>query len=120
MAQIIPPEVGDRHVHGNATVTAEYFLGGIATTQASGSGLAPLHSNPGAIKWQSMSGPDQDTESSYANLVRESTGLPLVGMTLATGDRSWSARHWDQGVGKRVDYTHAINVRVVADRRSTS
>lgn len=120
VSQIIPPVVGDRHVHGNATVTAEYFLRGIATAQANGSGLALLHSHPGATRWQQMSGPDQDTESSYANLVRESTGLPLVGMTLATGDRSWSARHWDRGVGKSVDCTHAVNVRIVADRLSIS
>ena len=44
-----------------------------------------------------MSGPDEDTESSYANLVREITGLPLVGMTLAGHDGAWSARHWDHG-----------------------
>ena len=38
-----------------------------------------------------MSGPDRDAESSYANLAREVTGLPLVGMTLAAGDTTWSA-----------------------------
>ena len=42
-----------------------------------------LHSHPGADTWQFMSGPDHDTESSYAYLVREITGHPLVGMTLA-------------------------------------
>jgi molybdopterin-synthase adenylyltransferase len=41
-----------------------------------------------------MSGPDYDTERSYALLVREITGLPLVGMTMA-GDGSWSCRRWD-------------------------
>jgi hypothetical protein len=34
-----------------------------------------------------MSGLDRDTEASYANLVREVTGLPLVGMTLAGAKR---------------------------------
>ena len=120
VSQMIAPEVGDRHVHGNATITAEYVLRGIAAAQAGGLGLALMHSHPGATRWQKMSGPDRDTESSYANLVRESTGLPLVGMTLATGDRSWSARHWNLGVGRDVGCTHATNVRVVADRLSIS
>ena len=50
----------------------------------------------------------------------ELTGLPLVGMTLATGDRSWSARHWDRGAGRAIDCTHASSVRVVGDRLAVS
>ena len=79
-----------------------------------------LHSHPGASKWQFMSAPDRDTESSYANLTREMTGLPLVGMTLATGTQTWSARHWNIGVGRQVDCTHSTNVRVVGDRFAVS
>ena len=120
VSEIVAPQSGDRYVHGNATITAEYVLRGIATAQTDGLGLVLMHSHPGATRWQKMSGPDRDTESSYANLVRESTGLPLVGMTLATGDGSWSARHWNLGVGRNVDCTHAINVRVVADRLRVS
>ena len=67
-----------------------------------------------------MSEPDRDTESSYANLVREMTGLPLVGMTLATSNHTWSARHWNIGVGKQVDCTHSTNVRVIGDRLAVS
>ena len=67
-----------------------------------------------------MSGPDRDCEASYANFVREITGLPLVGMTLATGNRTWSARHWDIGVGRAVDCTHSTSVRIIGDRLSVS
>ena len=67
-----------------------------------------------------MSGPDRDTESSYANLARETTGLPLVGMTLATGTQTWSARHWNIGVGRQIDCTHSTNVRVVGERFAVS
>ena len=67
-----------------------------------------------------MSGPDRDCEASYANLVREITGLPLVGMTLATGNRTWSARHWTLGVGREVDCTHSTNVRIIGDRLALS
>ena len=117
---VIPPEPGDRYVHGNATVTAEYILRACAVAQEDGSGLILLHSHPGATSWQSMSGLDRECESSYANLVREVTRLPLIGMTLATGTGIWSARHWDRGVGNEVDFTDASNVRVVSDRLAVS
>lgn len=114
--QPVAPHDGDREVHGNVTVTAEYILRGAEAARAQQCGLALLHSHPGGRGWQAMSGPDRDTEASYANLVREITGLPLVGMTLAGRDRSWSARHWDRGVGPHVDRTDCTNVRVIDDR----
>ena len=110
IAEAVPPEPGDRYVHGNATVTAEYILRGAAIAQRKHCGLVFLHSHPEASKWQFMSEPDRDTESSYANLAREMTGLPLVGMTLATGTKTWSARHWNIGTGRQVDCTHSSNV----------
>ena len=117
---VIPPEPGDRRVHGNATVTGDYVLRAAATAKGDDSGVVLLHSHPQANRWQSMSAPDRDAEASYANLVREITGLPLVGMTLATGDSTWSARHWDRGVGREVACTDSTNVRVVGDRLAIS
>ena len=112
----LPPQEGERVVHGNVTVTGEYIMRGAEMASAEQSGLVLLHSHPGGRGWQAMSGPDRDTEASYANLVREMTGLPLVGMTLGGGDRSWSARHWDHGVGRNVAHTECANIRVIADR----
>ena len=117
---VIPPKRGDRRVHGNATVTADYILRGADAAQRDDCGLVLLHSHPGASRWQSMSRPDRDCEASYANLVREITGLPLVGMTLATRDHTWSARHWDMGIGRAVDCTHCTNVRIIGDRLAIS
>ena len=120
ITSVMPPEPGDRFVHGNATVTGEYVLRGAEIAQGNESGLVLLHSHPGATRWQFMSEPDRDTESSYAYLVREMTGLPLVGMTLATSNHTWSARHWNIGVGKQADFTHSTNVRVIGDRLAVS
>ncbi len=120
IVEAVPPEPGDRHVHGNATVTAQYILRAAAIAQQGDCGLILLHTHPGASEWQFMSGPDRDTESSYANLAREMTGLPLVGMTLATSTQTWSARHWNIGVGRQVDCTHSTNVRVVGERFAVS
>ena len=117
---VVPPEPGDRLVHGNATITADYILRAAETAQEDDCGLVLLHSHPGASQWQPMSGPDHDCEASYSNLVREITGLPLVGMTLATQNRTWSARHWDIGVGRAVDCTHSTNVRVIGDKFAVS
>ena len=117
---VVPPEPGDRLVHGNATVTGDYILRGVDIAQQDGSGLVLLHSHPGATSWQPMSPADRDCEASYANLARELTGFPLVGMTLATRDRTWSARHWDVGAGRAVDCTHCTNVRVIGDMLALS
>ena len=117
---VTPPEPGDRHIHGNATVTAEYVLRAAEIAQKQNSGLVLLHSHPGANHWQPMSVPDRDAESSYAYLAREMTGLPLVGMTLATGDGTWSARHWDSGTGRQPGCSHSSNVRVIGDRLTVS
>ena len=67
---VIPPGPGDRLVHGNATVTADYILRAAEVAQEEQCGLVLLHSHPGASRWQPMSGPDRDCEVSYANLVR--------------------------------------------------
>ena len=113
ITEVISPTPGDREVHGNATINAQYILRAIERAQDSDGGLVLLHSHPTATGWQEMSGPDRDAESAYAYLVRETTGLPLVGMTLATGDMSWSARHWDTSSRNMVAETPCTNVRVV-------
>lgn len=120
ITEAIPPRPGEREVHGTAGVTADYVLRGCSHAQEAGCGLALLHSHPSAHGWQRMSGPDRDAEAAYANLVRELTGLPLVGMTLAGGDTSWSARHWDHGVGASVAPTESHSVRVIGDRLTVS
>lgn len=117
---VIPPQRGDRFVHGNATVTADYILRAAEIAQNDECGLILLHSHPGADRWQFMSGPDRDTEASYAYLVREITGQPLVGMTLATANNTWSARHWDVKSANQIDCTHCTNVRVIGDKHVVS
>ncbi len=109
------PEPGDRDVHGNASISGDYMWRVAAHAAGRGEGVVMLHSHPGARGWQHMSGPDHDAESAFANLVREMTGLSLVGMTLAGRDGTWSARHWDHGLGGDVAYTGCENVRVVGE-----
>lgn len=113
---VIAPEPGERHVHGNASIEGDYVLRAAAIAQRLGQGLALCHSHPGGRGWQPMSPPDREAEASFANLVREITGHPLVGITFGGRDQSWSARHWDKGTGLEVAPTHCENVRVVGER----
>lgn len=115
ITSVITPEPGERHVHGNASIEGEYVLRAAAIAHERGESLALCHSHPGGRGWQPMSAPDFDAESSFANLVRELTGHPLVGITYAGHDQSWSARHWDHGTGPDISPTHCDNVRVLGD-----
>lgn len=113
--RVVLPKPGERAVHGNASLTGDYVLRAAALAQEDGCGLVLAHSHPSGHGWQGVSGPDRDAETAYANLAREITGLPLVGMTLA-GDQTWSARHWDRSTGRDVEATYAENVRVLGER----
>lgn len=110
--EIIVPRPGERTVHGNASFTGDYVMRAVEVARASDCGVVLLHSHPGASGWQRMSGPDADAEQSYAYLVAELTGLPLVGMTLAGHDGRWSARCWNSDGSP----TWAENVRVLGSR----
>jgi hypothetical protein len=116
---IIDPLVGERHLHGNASFESSYTLRAIRLAVERGAGIALLHSHPGARTWQGLSAADQRAEASIANLARELTGLPLVGLTLATGNVTWSARFWE-GVGREVKPTWCSTVRAVTDRLRVS
>lgn len=120
LTSVITPLPGEREVHGNASIAGDYVLRAAVIAHERGDGLVLCHSHPGSRGWQRMSGPDFDAEHSFANLVRELTGLPLVGMTYSGGDGSWSARHWDRGTGLEVSATHCENVRVIGDRLQIS
>jgi hypothetical protein len=115
ITSVITPEPGEREVHGNASIEGDYVLRAVAQAHGCGEGIALCHSHPGARGWQPMSASDFDAESSFANLVRELTGRPLVGITYAGRDQSWSARHWDHGAGPEVSRTDCENVRVLGD-----
>ena len=111
VAEALLPEPGERAVHGNASFSGDYFLRAAKQAAAAGGGVAALHSHPHGAGWQGMSGLDFDTERSYAPLMHELTGRPLVGLTLA-GDGNWSCRRW----GPIGSPEHAESVRVVDDR----
>jgi hypothetical protein len=90
------PREGERDVHGNVSFTGDYVLRVAMKAALADEGVVVIHSHPQGRGWQEMSSWDADAEGSYAYLVREITGLPLLGMTLAGRDLRWSARVWDE------------------------
>jgi hypothetical protein len=111
---LILPENQDRFVTGNVSFAAKYFERAVATAEASGAGLVLLHSHLGP-GWQGMSHDDVAAEHSIAPAVRGATGLPLLGMTVAT-DGAWSARFWFRTAPRRYERAWCESVRVVGER----
>jgi hypothetical protein len=114
------PRPGERHVHGNASFESSYALRATKTAARRQQGVVFMHAHPGGAGWQRLNGQDARAEASIANLAREMTGLPLVGMTLAGGDGSWSGRVWDKGRGGNVSYTPFESVRAVGNQLGLS
>ena len=111
LSEPVLPRGGERFVHRTAAFTTQYVLRVAQLAASHGSGLALMHSHPLGRGWQGMSTADQSTEASYANLAREITGQPMIGLTLA-GDSSWSTRAWDRGYGRSVGWSEGENTRV--------
>lgn len=111
--QPLLPERGDRQVHGNVSFESGYTLRAAREAAQAGSGLAFMHSHPAGRGWQGLNETDRVAESRIANVAREVTGFPLVGLTLS-GDRRWGARVWE-GVGREAAPASCRSVRVVGD-----
>lgn len=117
VSETVLPQPEERRLHGNASFTGDYLLRALETAADADAGLALLHSHPAATSWQGMSRDDIAAErDTVAAQARRMTGLPLVGMTLGTGDMRWSARFWEHG-DQRVD---CENVRVVGHQMQVS
>lgn len=116
LAKAILPEAGDRQVHGNASFNPAFLGRAIDSALRDSAGIAFLHSHPGGTGWQGMSDDDVVAEQDrLAPTVWGATGLPLVGLTLATRDGSWSARVWKRVGPKRYQRFWCESVRVVGE-----
>lgn len=120
LGEAILPQDGERHVHNNVSFTAEYFLRAADLAAAAGAGLALLHSHPGGHGWQLLSDDDRAAEAGHAGRAVALTGLPLVGLTLATTDMAWSARSWRRAGERRYVPRWAESVRVSGGRFAVS
>jgi hypothetical protein len=118
--ELVPPQPGERHVHGNASFEPAYFERALGRALATDAGLAFMHSHPGGRGWQGMSRDDVNAERGHAAQAFAATGLPLVGMTLANEDGRWSARTWEKTGPRAFERRDCISVRSVGSRLSLS
>ena len=110
----IPPEPGDRQIHGNVSFNASYLHRALEAALRARAGLAFLHSHP-FPGWQYMSDDDVSAETRVARAACALTDLPLIGLTTGT-DGTWSARTW-KAVPEHPEpcMTWLPEVRVVGD-----
>ena len=114
VAERLPPEQGDRQIHGNVSFNASYLYRALQAALRAGAGLAFLHSHP-LPGWQDMSEDDVSAEIRIARATCALTDLPLVGFTTGV-DGTWSARTW-RAVPEHPEprMTWLPEVRVVGD-----
>ena len=109
--KIIPPEEGDRNIHGNASFNSQY-VHKILNHASNQFGIVFIHSHLGP-GWQGMSTDDIKAEHDIlSGPVSGMTDLPLLGMTRGT-DGAWSARFWLKKGVKKYERRWADSVRVV-------
>lgn len=114
------PQEDERIVDGNVSFTSAYFLRAAAYAAATGSGLALAHSHPTGRGWQGLSRDDHAAESGHAAQAMALTGLPLLGVTYAAGDDTYSARVWHRVGPRRYEPIWCESVRSVGDRIQVS
>jgi hypothetical protein len=113
---VIFPNEGDRKRHGNVSASPKFVDRAKETARRLKGGLAMVHTHPGCIGWQSLSGPDRYYEMKVmAREVFGITGLPLVGLTLS-GDRIWSARIYPKVPNEEPVLEWCSSVRIVGKR----
>ena len=119
LARRVPPEPGDRQIHGNVSFNPSYLHRALQAAVQAGAGLAFLHSHP-FPGWQHMSDDDVAAETRIARAACALTDLPLLGLTTGT-DATWSARTWVATAECRDPrMTWLSDVRVVGQRLRVS
>ena len=116
VVDVVLPHANERHVHGNASFESEYFMRSAAIAREQRCGLGFIHSHPGARGWQRLSVDDFAAESGIAAQCEALTGSPLLGLTLATHDSSFSARFWKRIERRGFEPLWCESVRVAGRR----
>ena len=116
LVDLVLPERGERHVHGNVDFETAYFLRASAIAADADCGIGLIHCHPRAGGWQGLSADDVDAESSLAAQAGVLTGLPLLGLTMGMASRLCSARFWIRTAPRTYEPWWCESVRTVGDQ----
>ena len=116
---LVLPETGDREVHGNAAFDSRFIRRALRRAEAENAGLAFMHSHPLGRGWQDMSTDDTAAELGHAAVVHSVSGLPFLGLTVASEGR-WSARLWMRSENGQYERADCSRVRVVGEALVTT
>lgn len=116
LADLVLPNPGEVHLHGNASFEGRYVTRAIKEARKREAGLALLHSHP-APGWQDLSDADVAAERDEVAYPAQATGKPLLGMTMGD-DGYWSARLWEKENDRMVG-TWCRKVRIPTANRYT-
>ena len=113
ISDFIHPEEKEYTLHGNVSFEASYLVRAIQICRKKKAGLVFIH-NHLSEGWQGMSRPDIIAEKDRIAPASNTTGLPLVGLTLGT-DGQWSARFW---IKKNNNYNRiwCDKIRIVGEK----
>lgn len=115
VVDLVLPDEGERHVHGDVSFEGEYFLRSARAAALRGCGVGLIHSHPGGTGWQGLSPNDFRAEAGHAAQAEAITQLPFLGMTLGTRSGLCSARLWKRVGPRHFEPAWCESVRVVGD-----
>lgn len=118
MHKLLLPRPNEHELHGNVAFLPSFVERVVLEARTANAGLALMHSHLGP-GWQAMSDDDLVAEERLASLALGATGLPIVGLTLAT-DGAWSGRWWSRVAPRRYERIWCDRVRVVGEYMSVT
>ena len=116
ISEIIFPLSGEHQVHGNVSFNSKYLDRVLGLALRKNMGIAFLHSHP-TKGWQDMSKDDIKTEKYLAPIIKATTNLPLVGLTMGI-DGALSARFWNKTSKGIFERNWCETVRIVGNTLS--
>lgn len=116
--EVVLPIAGDRNLHGDVSFNPQYLDRVLQLAMKKNMGICLLHGHF-TSGWQGMSPSDIKTEKYLAPIIKATTGLNFLGLTMGI-DGAWSARFWLPHKPGKFKRQWCKNVRVIGNKYSVT